>query len=224
MFTQVVGLCVSEGLVHSGVAAIDGTKIEADVSAESSVTRRQIVDEILDEAEAVDTAEDLEYGARRGDELPERWTDLRDRRTRLREALRQLDADGPSSRRRVVGLRQNQIAWYQSQRRIRHGAVDGEVAAEPCRGLYLVCSPQEPMKDSSWMWVLRHDSNDSAGASRAVNRDHHGCTLDYVEDRPEHGHLLIQLASAKIETDLANEGKPLDQSAEPIGIVGAPRS
>jgi hypothetical protein len=82
VFTQVVGLCVSEGLVHSGVAAIDGTKIEADVSAESSVTRRQIVDEILDEAEAVDTAEDLEYGARRGDELPERWTDLRDRRTR----------------------------------------------------------------------------------------------------------------------------------------------
>jgi transposase len=96
VFSQVVALCVSEGLVQSGVVAIDGTKIEADVSAESSVTRRQIVDEILEEAEAVDTAEDLEYGARRGDELPERWTDRRDRRTRLREALRQLDADGPS--------------------------------------------------------------------------------------------------------------------------------
>jgi transposase len=96
VFTQVVALCVSEGLVHSGVVAIDGTKIEADVSAESSVTRRQIVDEILEEAEAVDTAEDLEYGARRGDELPDRWTDRRDRRQRLREALRQLDADGPS--------------------------------------------------------------------------------------------------------------------------------
>jgi transposase len=96
VFTQVVALCVSEGLAQSGVVAIDGTKIEADLSAESSVTRRQIVDEILEEAEAVDTAEDLEYGARRGDELPDRWTDRRDRRTRLREALRQLDADGPS--------------------------------------------------------------------------------------------------------------------------------
>jgi transposase len=96
VFSQVVALCVSEGLVQSGVVAIDGTKIEADVSAESSVTRRQIVEEILEEAEAVDTAEDLEYGARRGDELPVRWTDRRDRRTRLREALRQLDADGPS--------------------------------------------------------------------------------------------------------------------------------
>jgi hypothetical protein len=51
-FSQVVALSVSEGLVQSGVVAIDGTKIEADVSAESSVTRRQIVYEILQEAEA----------------------------------------------------------------------------------------------------------------------------------------------------------------------------
>jgi len=96
VFAQVVALCVTEGLVQSGVVAIDGTKIEADVSVASSATRRQIVDEILEEAEAVDAAEDLEYGARRGDELPDRWVDRSDRRARLREALRQLDADGPS--------------------------------------------------------------------------------------------------------------------------------
>jgi len=96
VFCQVVGLCVSEGLVQSGVVAIDGTKIEADVSAASSVTRRQIVDEILEEAEAVDAVEDLEFGERRGDELLVRWADRRDRRVRLREVLRQLDADGPS--------------------------------------------------------------------------------------------------------------------------------
>ena len=96
VFSQVVALCISEGLVESGVVAIDGTKIEADVSSSSSVTRRQIVDEILEEAEAVDAAEDLEYGERRGDELPDKWVDRRDRRARLREALRQLDADGPS--------------------------------------------------------------------------------------------------------------------------------
>jgi len=95
-FVQVVALCMAEGLVQAGVVAIDGTKIEADVSVSSSVTRRQIVDEILEEAEAVDAAEDLEYGARRGGELPDRLGDRRDRRARLREALRQLDADGPS--------------------------------------------------------------------------------------------------------------------------------
>jgi len=60
-----------KGWFSRGVA-IDGTKIEADV------------------------AEDLEFGDLRGDELPERRADRRDRRARLREALRQLDADGPS--------------------------------------------------------------------------------------------------------------------------------
>ena len=98
VFAQVLGLCIAEGLVEAGLVAIDGTKIEADVSTGSSVTRRQIVTEILEDAEAVDAAEDLEYGDRRGDELPERWADRRDRRARLREALRQLDADGPSDR------------------------------------------------------------------------------------------------------------------------------
>lgn len=96
VFFQGVGLCVAEGLVQSEVVAIDGTKIEADVSPGSSVTRRQIVDEILGEAEAVRAAEDLEFGHRRGNELPDRWADRRDRRARLREALRQLNADGPS--------------------------------------------------------------------------------------------------------------------------------
>jgi hypothetical protein len=40
--------------VHAGVVAIDGTTIEADVSLWSSRTRRQLVDGILEEAEAVD--------------------------------------------------------------------------------------------------------------------------------------------------------------------------
>jgi len=96
VFTQVLALCITEGLVQAGVVAIDGTRIEADVSVGSLATRRQIVDEILEEAEAVDAAEDVEFKDRRGDELPDRWADRRDRRTRLREALRQLDTDGPS--------------------------------------------------------------------------------------------------------------------------------
>jgi transposase len=96
VFSQVLGLCVAEGLVEVGVVAIDGTKIEADASVWSSRTRRQLADEILEEAETVDAAEDDRFGNRRGDELPERWTDRRDRGARIREALRQLDAAGPS--------------------------------------------------------------------------------------------------------------------------------
>ncbi len=106
VFSQVLGLCVGEGLVQARVVAIDGTKVEADASAWSSRTRRQLVDEILDEAEAVDAAEDDWFGDRRGDELPAEWTDRRDRRARLREALRQLDADGPSDAESYQAARQ----------------------------------------------------------------------------------------------------------------------
>lgn len=97
LFAQVLGLCVAEGLVATGVVSIDGTKIEANASAWSNRTRRQIADEILAEAEAIDASEDAVHGERRGDELPERWADRRDRRARLREALRQLDAEGASN-------------------------------------------------------------------------------------------------------------------------------
>jgi len=96
LFAQVLGLCIGEGLVAAGVVSIDGTKIEANASAWSNRTRRQIAEEILAEAEATDTAEDATHGDRRGDELPPRWADRRDRRSRLREALRQLDAEGAS--------------------------------------------------------------------------------------------------------------------------------
>ena len=94
LFSQVLGLCVAEGLVTSGVVAIDGTKVEANASAWSNRTRRQVAEEILAEAERVDAAEDEALGDRTGGELPERWADRRDRRARLREALRQIDSQG----------------------------------------------------------------------------------------------------------------------------------
>src|SRR6516162_8691147 len=51
LFAQVLGLCVSEGLVETGVVSIDSTKIEANASAWSNRTRAQIAEEVLAEAE-----------------------------------------------------------------------------------------------------------------------------------------------------------------------------
>lgn len=96
LFGQVLGLCVQEGLVASKVVSIDGTKMEANASAWANRTRRQLGDEILTEAERVDTAEDAEFGAARGGELPRTWAARENRRSRVREALRQLDAQGAS--------------------------------------------------------------------------------------------------------------------------------
>lgn len=94
VFGQVLGLCVAEGLVDAGVVAIDGTKIAANASAWANRTRKQLAEEILAEAELIDTAEDEQLGDRRGDELPGPWSDRRDRRSRVRQALAELDAAG----------------------------------------------------------------------------------------------------------------------------------
>lgn len=94
LFDQVLALCVRAGLVDAGLVAIDGTKMGANASAWSNRTRHQLVEEILAEAEEVDAAEDEAFGDQRGDELAPEWADRRDRHARVREALRQLEAEG----------------------------------------------------------------------------------------------------------------------------------
>ena len=94
VFGPVLGLCVTGGLVDAGVVAIDGTKIAANASAWANRTRKQLAEEILAEADQVNATEDAELGDRRGDELPAQWSDRRDRRARVRQALGQLEAAG----------------------------------------------------------------------------------------------------------------------------------
>ena len=91
LFGQVLGLCVRAGLVDTGVVAIDGTKMMADASFFANRKREDLAAEILAEAEAVDAAEDDEFGERRGDELPDEWSGSRGRRERIRVALAELD-------------------------------------------------------------------------------------------------------------------------------------
>jgi len=91
LFVQVLGLCVEAGLVDSGVVAIDGTKVAADASFFANRTKQQLAAEILAEAERADADEDERFGDRRGDELPESWARAPGRRTRIREALDQLE-------------------------------------------------------------------------------------------------------------------------------------
>ena len=91
LFGQVLALCVKAGLVNAGLVAIDGTKIGADASFFANRRREELAAEILAEAEQVDAAEDELFGQRRGDELPEEWAGGRDRRSRIRTALDELD-------------------------------------------------------------------------------------------------------------------------------------
>ena len=92
LFGEVLSLCAKQGLASVGVIAVDGTKLAGNASRNANVDYEQLAREILEEAKAVDAAEDELYGDARGDELPEQLRTGEGRRAWLREAKRQLEA------------------------------------------------------------------------------------------------------------------------------------
>ena len=91
LFGEVLALCARSGLARVGVIAVDGTKLHANASRDENLDYEQIAREILEEAKAVDAAEDELYGEARGDELPEQLRTGQGRRGWLREAKRRLE-------------------------------------------------------------------------------------------------------------------------------------
>ena len=91
LFDDVLGLCREAGLVSVGVITIDGTKIKANASMDQNRSYRDLVMQILREAEETDQAEDRLHGKdRRGDELPEPLRTPEGRRQALADAKRRL--------------------------------------------------------------------------------------------------------------------------------------
>src|SRR5437016_9269540 len=86
LFDDVLGLCREAGLVSVGVITIDGTKIKASASMDQNRSYREIVTQILREAEETDRREDELYGDARGDELPEQLRTPEGRKAALEEA------------------------------------------------------------------------------------------------------------------------------------------
>jgi transposase len=90
LFDDVLGLCREAGLVSVGVITIDGTKIKANASMDQNRSYREVVTQILREAEEIDRQEDELYGDARGDELPEQLRTPEGRRAALEEAKRRI--------------------------------------------------------------------------------------------------------------------------------------
>ncbi|MGH2869724.1 MAG: transposase [Solirubrobacteraceae bacterium] len=90
LFTSVLSLCREAGLVSVGVIAVDGTKVKASASRDANLGYAEVVREILREADAIDRAEDEQYGDARGDEVPEQLRTPEGRRAALRAAKERL--------------------------------------------------------------------------------------------------------------------------------------
>jgi len=78
-------------LVSVGVITIDGTKIKANASMDQNRSYRELVTQILREAEEIDRREDELYGEARGDELPEQLRTPGSRRQALADAKRRIE-------------------------------------------------------------------------------------------------------------------------------------
>jgi transposase len=91
LFGEVLALCAEAGLASVGVIAVDGTKLHANASQHANRDYERLAREILEEADAVDAAEDERFGDARGDELPPELATSQGRRGWLREAKRRLD-------------------------------------------------------------------------------------------------------------------------------------
>ena len=110
LFLDILHLCQAAGLVRLGRVALDGTEVKANASKHKAMSYARMdereaalaaeVKRILEEAEAIDAAEDAEYGDARGDELPAalrtregRWRAIREARAALEEEARERSDD-----------------------------------------------------------------------------------------------------------------------------------
>jgi transposase len=104
LFAQVLKLAKASGLIKLGVIAIDGTKIKANASRHKALSYgrmddvearlRKKVKDILDEAEAIDAAEDELYGDdKTGDELPEELRDPVNRIKKIKDLRERIERE-----------------------------------------------------------------------------------------------------------------------------------
>jgi transposase len=117
LFSEVLALCAKGGLVSVGVIAVDGTKVHANASHHANRDYEQIARDILAEADAVDRAEDEQFGDRRGDELPPELTTAQGRRGWLREAKRRLEAERAAQAKPVPRSRPERL--HECRRRLQ---------------------------------------------------------------------------------------------------------
>lgn len=104
LFIQVLKLCQKAGLVTLGHVALDGTKVKANASKHKAMSYGRMskaeaelkaeVEKWFEKAEAIDRAEDEQYGPdRRGDELPEWVANKEKRLEKIGKAKAELEAE-----------------------------------------------------------------------------------------------------------------------------------
>ena len=100
LFSEVLKLCDTAGLVKPGLVAIDGSRLAGNANRNCNHRAfEQIAREILAAHKATDEAEDKQFGDARGDELPEQLRTPAGRREFFRQAKRTRERQDDGHRR-----------------------------------------------------------------------------------------------------------------------------
>jgi transposase len=232
LFSDVLMLCADAGLVGVAVLAVDGTKVHANASRDATRDYDQIAAEILAEADAVDQAEDEQFGAARGDELPAQLSTHQGRRGWLREAKRALDEQRGREARPIPASRPDRLqegkrrleeehatecranADYEAYR-ARGVMKDGRRFGRPPNsfqpperpaGKINVSDPDAQLVKTMRGWIQGYN------AQAVVNEQQIVIAAEVTVDSPDFGHLEPMVDAA--QTELAKAG--ISESPEVI--------
>ena len=139
LFVQVLALCAEAGLVKLGRVALDGTKLRASASKHKAMSYDRMgprieeleaqVAAMLAEAEAVDRAEDDEFGEdRRGDELPPELATKEGRLAKLRAAKEAIEAEAREKAAQKAEQKAKRARGQRGRGPSRRGQSGGEAA------------------------------------------------------------------------------------------------
>jgi transposase len=137
LFLETLRIAQEAGALKLGRIALDGTKIKANASKHKAMSYARMperqaalqaeVQRLLHEAEALDRAEDEQYGrGQRGDELPVELRDPVTRQQRLRAAKARLEAD---RKRELAATKQAQIDKIEAAQQALETAAREQAAA-----------------------------------------------------------------------------------------------
>jgi transposase len=221
LFSEVLALCAEAGLVKAGVIAIDGTKVAANASRDADRDYEQIAREILEQAKAIDQAEDERFGEARGDELPPHLSThggrrawLRDakrrheerraqearpvprsRARRLREAKRRLEEDLEVERRA-----NDAYETYRARGRMKDGRrfgrpPDPHQPPDTPAGKINLTDPDSRLVKTMRGWIQGYN------AQAAVNEQQIVLAAEVTIDSPDFGHLepMVEATEAELE-------------------------
>jgi len=138
LYTQILHLCETAGLVKLGHVALDGTKIKANASKHKAMSYERMdkraaeleaeVAKWFAAADATDAAEDKLYGAdKTGDEMPDWIADKKRRAERIRQAKAELEAEAKAA----AEAKLKAAAEAQQQREAEGRKKSGRPAAPP---------------------------------------------------------------------------------------------